>query len=101
MRRPCTAEVLWAWHLDAEALFPARSRNAAEVAATPIDLYTEMSRRVARRHRRHWFWILRYDPFGEAWRIFRMRGVSVREQIDRGLAIDPATTFPEPERVSD
>ena len=97
MRRPCTAEVLWAWHLDAETLFPARSRYAGEVAPTPIDLYTEMSRRVARRHRRHWFWILRYDPFGEAWRMFRMRGASVREQIDRGLAIDPAMTFPEPE----
>ena len=97
--RRCSAAELWAWHLEAEQLFPARS--AARFAAPPArEVYVEWSRRVARHHQSVWLWFLRYEPFGECWRILRRRGVSVRSQIDRGWATDPTVTFPDPDAAN-
>ncbi len=85
---------LWAWHLAAEELFPVASPEVAAEAESPINVYAEVSGRFARHHRRGWFWLLSYEPCSELWRQFRLCGVSLRQQIERGWAPDPALTQP-------
>jgi hypothetical protein len=92
-----TAEGLWHWHLEAESLFPARSSPRAPANPPPVlEECLEVTRRIARFHTRRWLWFLRQNPVREVWRVVKWKGVSVREQIDRGWVPDPATTFPDP-----
>lgn len=78
-RHKATAEELCAWHLEAEKLFP-----AGDTRPLPKDLYVETSERRARHRRGDPTWMLAVEPVEECWRMCRLNGMPVKEQIERG-----------------
>jgi hypothetical protein len=82
-RKATTAEELWAWHVEAEQLFPACDPVASKPAA---ELFVEVAARRGRHRRSDPTWLLAVEPFEECWRMWRLCGVSLREQVARGWA---------------
>jgi len=81
VRNASTPEELWAWHREAEKLFPASDPLAPDPAA---GLYVEVSARWGRHRRNDPTWLFAVEPFEECWRMYRLNGLSVHEQIERG-----------------
>jgi hypothetical protein len=53
------------------------------------ELFLEVNFRFAWSVRSRRWWLLRLNPFRECWRMARLCGVSLREQIDTGWAVAP------------
>lgn len=82
VRYKATVEELWGWHLEGEKLFPAAGGNWPE----PKDLFIEVGGRWGRHKRSDPTWLLAVEPVEECWRMYRLNGMPVREQIERGWA---------------
>lgn len=72
---------LWAWHLEAESLFPT-TEPAAEVE--PRDQFVEVCSRWAAHIRRDRTWLLAVEPVEECWRMYWLSGMPLREQFEKG-----------------
>lgn len=83
-RRTASVEELWAWHREAESLFPAGDPAAGLPPGTPRELFVEVSARWARHRRRDRTWLLAVEPVEECWRMFWLGGMPLREQFERG-----------------
>jgi hypothetical protein len=83
-RRAATVEQLWAWHLEAEALFPDHEGVGEAPAGGPMGLYVEVSARWSGHRRRDRTWLLAVEPVEECWRLYRLCGMPLRRQFDRG-----------------
>jgi hypothetical protein len=82
VRYKAAAEELLAWHLGGEEVFP----PADDARPEPKDLYVEMWGRWARHRRSDPTWLLAVEPVEECWRMYRLNGMPVRSQIERGWA---------------
>ncbi len=88
MRKGASANELWAWHLEGEALFPDATSPAPgdTVASGPRELYVAVSARWARHKRRDRTWLLAVEPFGECWRMYHLCGMPLQRQFELGWA---------------
>lgn len=84
VRSRASVEELWAWHLEAESLFPTAQPAGDARPREPRDLYIEVSSRWAGHRRRDRTWLLAVEPVEEFWRIYWLRGMALREQFERG-----------------
>jgi hypothetical protein len=118
VRKTRSAAELWAWHLEAEALFaekaaPSRagderitrspgdftpSRDGAPSSRAdglaggeraPMEVFMEIVVRWAWFHRAQRLWLLRLNPFRECWRMYWLSGMSLKQQIEEGWAVAP------------
>lgn len=82
MKKGASVEELWAWHLEAEALFP----DAAEAseAPEPRELFVAVAARWAGHRRRDPTWLLAIEPVGECWRLYHLCGVPLARQFELG-----------------
>jgi hypothetical protein len=55
-----------------------------------MELFMEVVVRCGWSHRAKKLWLLRLNPFRECWRIYRLSGMSLKQQIAQGWAVDPA-----------
>jgi hypothetical protein len=88
VRKGASANELWAWHLEGEALFPdaiSPAPGGAE-AGGPRELFVAVLTRWARHWRRDRTWLLAVEPFGECWRMYHLCGVPLRRQFELGWA---------------
>lgn len=79
-RKRTSVEELWAWHLEAEALFPIGEATPNG----PRELYVEVAARWAGHRRRDRTWLLAVEPIEECWRIYWLCGMPLRGQFERG-----------------
>jgi hypothetical protein len=86
VRYGAAAEELWAWHLEGEEVFPQAAGPADDPPGEPKDLYVEVTGRWGRHWRSDPTWLLAVEPVEECWRMYRLSGMPVREQIERGWA---------------
>jgi hypothetical protein len=83
-RSKASVEELWAWHLEAEALFPA-AHSAGDARPTgPKELYVEVAARWAGHRRRDRTWLLAVEPVEECWRLYWLSGMPLRKQFEAG-----------------
>lgn len=79
-----SVEELWAWHLEAESLFPI-DHSAGDIGkVAPREVYVEVSARWAGHIRRDRTWLLAVEPIEECWRMFWLCRMPLRQQFDRG-----------------
>ncbi len=88
-RKKASVAELWAWHLEAEALFP---NAAGQALSDPAPgraqaLFVEVAARSARHRRRDRTWLLAVEPFGECWRIYHLTGMPLARQFELGWTI--------------
>jgi hypothetical protein len=88
-RKNASVAELWAWHLQAEALFPdAASQAPGDPAPGGAQaLFVEAAVRWARHRRRDRTWLLAVEPFGEFWRIYHLTGMPLARQFELGWTI--------------
>jgi hypothetical protein len=88
MRKEASAEELWAWHLEAEALFPDATDSTPPdtEAGGPRELYVALAARWAGHKRRDRTWLLAVEPFGECWRMYHLCGMPLARQFELGWA---------------
>jgi hypothetical protein len=88
MRKGDSASELWAWHLEAESLFPDRDSLSPDDGETvgPRELYVALSTRWAKHKRRDRTWLLAVEPCGEAWRMYHLCGMPLARQFELGWA---------------
>jgi hypothetical protein len=82
-------EGLWAWHLEAEVLFPDATAAApadAEIAG-PREQFVALATRWAGHRRRDRTWLLAVEPFGECWRMYHLCGMPLSRQFELGWTI--------------
>jgi hypothetical protein len=85
-RKAATVEELWAWHLEGEKLFPFDRPPDDARPAGPKELYVEVSARWGRHRRSDPTWLLAVEPVMECWRMYRLCGMPVRQQVAQGWA---------------
>lgn len=83
LRPKCSVEELWAWHREAESLFPPDATEGASRAA-PRELFVEVAARWSGHRRRDRTWLLAVEPVEECWRMYWLAGMPLREQFERG-----------------
>jgi hypothetical protein len=83
-RKASTVEELWAWHLEAEALFPDHDASSDTRVGRVRELYIEVSARWAGHRRRDRTWLLAVEPFEECWRMYWLCGMPLQRQFDLG-----------------
>jgi hypothetical protein len=88
-RKNASVAELWAWHLEAEALFPDAAGQAPSDPAPggAQALFVEVAARWARHRRRDRTWLLAVEPFGECWRIYHLTGMPLARQFELGWTI--------------
>jgi hypothetical protein len=88
VRKGASVDELWAWHLEAESLFPdASSPPRGEVAALgPRERYVALLTRWAEHKRRDRTWLLALEPVGECWRTYHLCGMPLARQFELGWA---------------
>jgi hypothetical protein len=85
VRTKASAEQLWAWHLEAEALFADAAGPApVEGGEGPKDLFIGVAARWAMHRRRDRTWLLAVEPVGECWRMYHLSGMPLRRQFELG-----------------
>lgn len=88
VKKGASVEELWAWHLEAEALFPDATGAAPDAeAGGPRDLYVAVSARWAGHRRRDRTWLLAVEPFGECWRMYHLCGMPLSRQFELGWTV--------------
>jgi hypothetical protein len=85
-RKKATVEELWAWHLEGEEIFPQAAVPTDDTQIEPKELFVEASGRWGKHRRSDPTWLLAVEPVEECWRIYRLCGVSLREQVEQGWA---------------
>jgi hypothetical protein len=83
-RKKPSVEDLWAWHLEAESLFPAAPTEGDAGPVEPRELYVEVSSRWAGHRRRDRTWLLAVEPVEECWRMYWLCGMPLRQQFELG-----------------
>src|SRR5262249_11464076 len=83
-RKAAPVAQLWAWHLEAEALFPGQDAEAGTRVGGPRELYVEVSARWAGHRRRDRTWLLAVEPFEECWRMYWLCGMPLHQQFGLG-----------------
>jgi hypothetical protein len=88
-RKKASVAELWAWHLEAEALFPDKAGRAPGDPAPggAQALFVEVWARWARHRRRDRTWLLAVEPFEECWRMYHLSGMPLARQFERGWTI--------------
>jgi hypothetical protein len=88
-RKKASAADLWAWHLEAAALFPDAAGPAPSDPAPggAQALFVAVAARWARHRRRDRTWLLAVEPFGECWRIYHLTGMPLARQFELGWTI--------------
>ena len=88
VKKGASVEELWAWHLEAEALFPdATGAAPGEVEVSgPRELYVAVAARWAGHRRRDRTWLLAVEPVGEFWRMYHLCGMPLARQFELGWA---------------
>jgi hypothetical protein len=84
VKKGASAEELWAWHLEAEALFPDAPGDGG--VGPPRELFVALFARWASHKRRDRTWLLAVEPFGECWRLYHLCGMPLEKQFELGWA---------------
>ena len=86
VKKGASVEELWAWHLEAEALFPDAAGAVSGDVETggPKELYVAVSARWAGHRRRDRTWLLAVEPVGECWRMYHLCGMPLARQFELG-----------------
>lgn len=84
MRHRCSVAELWAWHLEAESLFPPDPSAPGAPPGAARELFIEVAARWSGHRRRDRTWLLAVEPVEECWRMYWLCGVPLREQFERG-----------------
>lgn len=86
VRRGASVEELWAWHLEAEALFTDAAGAVPGDAGGPRGLLVAVAARWAGHKLRDRTWLLAVEPVGECWRMYHLCGMPLSRQFERGWA---------------
>lgn len=88
VKKGASVDDLWAWHLDAEALFPDATASLPDgEAVRPRELFVAIAARWAGHRRRDRTWLLALEPVGECWRIFHLCGMPLSDQFEQGWTV--------------
>ena len=86
VRKKASAEELWSWHLEAEALFAGAAEPAPVEADSDSakDLFVGIAARWATHRPCDRTWLLAVEPVGECWRMYHLSGMPLRRQFELG-----------------